>query len=179
MRLGVVTVFALLALAGTARALQPIHVINRAADWRVLKLVEAAALHEANNELAPAWQTPEVAFRSYGWSITLEPIDPGRFAGFHNVINGRPRAVILMGHTARANWTTAFTHELVEMLVDPYINREIGYRFVEVCDPVQRVRRRWRGIAVADFVLPSWYTNGPGPWDQARKLKAAGEVYSP
>jgi hypothetical protein len=163
-------------LPATALALQPIHVINHAANGQYLKRVEAAALHEANSLLAPAWGTPQIAFRSYGWTITLEPGSATTFTGFHNTSNGQPRAVIMLGGVTRAGWTSAFAHELVEMLVDPYINRlyeqSPGHQSViEVCDPVQRTQLGYKGIALADFVLPAWYRTGTqGPWDYERTL---------
>jgi hypothetical protein len=163
-------------LPATACALRPIHVINHAANPRYLKHVEDAALYEANTLLAPAWGTPQIAFRSYGWTITLEPLTADTFAGFHNTSNGQPRAVIMLGHATRADWTTTFAHELVEMLVNPNIDRfyaqSPGHNTsVEVCDPVERAHLTHGGIALADFVLPSWYqTATPGPWDYARTL---------
>jgi hypothetical protein len=167
---------ALLPASASASALQPIHVINHAANQQYLKRVEAAALFEANTLLAPAWGTPQIAFRSYGWTITLEPLTANTFAGFHNTSNGQPRAVIMLGHATRADWTAAFAHELVEMLVDPYINRFYAQSpdhnsVVEVCDPVERAHLAYRGIALADFVLPAWYRTGTsGPWDYAQTL---------
>lgn len=177
--------FTLLVTPAVAAPL-PIHVVNHAANWKYLHRVEAAALHQANAELAPAWGTPTIVFTDHGWPIYLEPtvgtVQNGLGGGIHGVRDGVPIALVPLGETTRDQWTSAFTHELVEMLVDPYTTRFYQqspdhFANVEVCDPVMRVRRRYRGIGITDFVLPTWYTNGPGPWDYAAKLPAAFAVH--
>jgi hypothetical protein len=163
------------------RSVLCIHVVNNAANPTYLRRVEAAALHVANDELRPTWNTPTVSFTSTGWTITLDPRDSGAAGGYHDVRHGRPRAVVLLGHTSRASWTDAFTHELLEMVVDPYTDRIYQqspghYGNIEVCDPVVLVRRAYHGVAIPDFVLPAWYSIGSGPWDYAHALRAARQV---
>ena len=65
----------------------------------------------------------------------------------------------------------AFSHELNEMMIDPYGNLRYEGYLVEVWDPVADVDARLRGVAVADFTTPYWYVwDSHGPWDAAAVL---------
>src|SRR5260370_13562061 len=70
---------------------------------------------------------------------------------------------------AGAAWQAAVSHQLLEMLADPLINLAAEGRYagqpalfaLEVCDPVRHDEYEIEGIAVANFVLPSWFRSGP------------------
>jgi hypothetical protein len=81
-----------------------------------------------------------------------------------------------------------FSHELFEMLIDPYVSRAAWdgsrkIRLVEVCDPVEglqfAVQRRdslGRAVQVSDFLLPSWFTAATPPSDFARHVHHPGQL---
>jgi len=72
---------------------------------------------------------------------------------------------------AGAGWQTAASHELLELLADPLIHLAAigGYQglpalfALEVCDPVEHDEYEIDGIAVANFVLPTWFRSAPLP----------------
>jgi hypothetical protein len=100
-------------------------------------------------------------------------------------------------------WSTDFSHEIVETLVDPvnahYI-RDLVSNELEVADPVEHHAYQLRRVYVSDFVLPAWYagaqtgdcyadagaitcsgpllsaSESPGPYDQARVLDRPWET---
>jgi hypothetical protein len=82
------------------------------------------------------------------------------------------------------DWTLTLSHEILEMLVDPF-----GVRFplgpspaddgstveylAEVCDPCQGLDFSYpvNGVQVSDFVIPAFYdANGPGHYDFRRHI---------
>jgi hypothetical protein len=75
-------------------------------------------------------------------------------------------------NTARGykeNWTITASHELLEMLVNPYANLSAYVPFdantgtfynLEICDPVSPDENGYQinGISVSDFVFPEWFS---------------------
>lgn len=64
-------------------------------------------------------------------------------------------------------WTVGLSHEVLELIADPFVNllvkgphpkanREVFY-YREVCDPVQSLTYTIGGVRVSDFVLPHYY----------------------
>ena len=91
--------------------------------------------------------------------------------GFHHWINGRAEAFV-----GSDDWQLTFSHELLEMAVDPYIHDNGDFAhfamsgkklwLVEVGDPVETQSYQRDGVTLSDFALPAWYRAGsPGPWD--------------
>lgn len=77
------------------------------------------------------------------------------------------------------------SHEVIEMLVDPWVNLEVRRTVQgavelwarEVCDPVQGVGYEVRGVRVADFVLPEYFLDGAdGPFDFLHAVKSPFEI---
>lgn len=105
--------------------------------------------------------------------------------GYHEVgPDGRPTSYVF-ADTANADsvaWQLVFTHELFEMLVDPWTSRaQLGQRrwwLVEVGDPVETTRFTYHinGVQISDFILPTWYTAAQGPYDFTRGLKRPGQI---
>ena len=63
-----------------------------------------------------------------------------------------------------ASWTVTLSHELLEMLADPWINwcaqGDDGKIYaLEVCDAVEADRMGYEidGVLVSDFITPSWF----------------------
>src|SRR5206468_778228 len=63
------------------------------------------------------------------------------------------------------SWQATASHELLEMLADPLVNLAAEGIFqgnpalfaLEVCDPVENDEYDIAGIAVSNFVLPTWF----------------------
>jgi hypothetical protein len=160
----------LLAAAGSASgspvAVQRITVVNDAhVPPGVLGDMERALKAQAW-QLRAAWHTPPSRFAPGGETVILRrsPDFTGLY-GYHGEDgNGRPFAVVVTG----GQLSVAFSHEILEMLVDPHGGRP------EVCDAVE-VPYRLDGVAVSDFRFPNWSVNGSrGPWDQAHVVTRQG-----
>jgi len=110
------------------------------------------------------------------WPVLLVASLPPGEGGFHLDQQNQPYAKVL-ANPANDSWTIAASHEILEMLVDPYGNRlqparsiqVIGGRIedgpgefdylVEICDPCEHDLFAYgiRGIAVSDFITPRYY----------------------
>lgn len=82
-----------------------------------------------------------------------------------------------------ADWRTDLTHEAWEMRGDPNIDQQIKipkdalgrerFAALELADPVEDdlYAIKWKRSKVSDFVLPSYFNGGPGPWSYGNNLK--------
>jgi len=137
----------------------------------------AGALNEqVQADVAPAWKLaatvgayPESPAGT--WRIELHETIPERgAAGIHLDEHGQPYSLIAL---ADGEWTVSTSHELIEMLVDPFARRlhtaklldgwsgpeaptRVRY-LLEPCDPCERVTYEVGGVPVSDFVLPKFY----------------------
>lgn len=152
--------------------------------------VAAAVAKQVTRDFGPAWGI-QATVQAFG-SLEAVPSDyyqvilvdddklPGA-AGYHTDTHGQPLAVVEVA----GNWPLAVSHEVLEMVADPFGCRIVsacacpamfslnvqqitarepkaGDRFdylVEVCDPVQASSYAINGIPVADFVLPEYYSS--------------------
>lgn len=151
-----------------------------------------------SNDFAPIWgqdatlQVVDAATRvpKGVWAVYVEDDSPYAGAlGYHDYGSG-----LVYGHVfarttldARESWQGCLTHELFEMLADPYIDRIAkGKRLwlVEVADPVESDRFNYgrRGadgslVPISDFVTPAWYRSaGKGPFDFRRHVRRPGQL---
>jgi hypothetical protein len=142
------------------------------------KLAEVAgALNEQiQADVAPAWKLaatvgayPEPPPGT--WRIELHDTIPEEgAAGIHLDEHGQPYSLVAM---ADGDWTVTTSHELIEMLVDPFASRlhtakllagwsgpaapaRVHY-LLEPGDPPETISYQVGGVAVSDFVLPSFY----------------------
>jgi hypothetical protein len=99
--------------------------------------------------------------------------------GFHEYVDGHASAEIGLA----GNWQITTTHELFEMLADPYPYGSgngirgvlVGTTFyaLETADPVEadqytytRKSKTGRPVTISDFVTPEWFdAASDGPWD--------------
>lgn len=145
-----------------APPVQTITVVNRAGiPPAQIARVERSVQHQV--AIAGRWwNVPTIRFGASGWRVTVRKYryDHTRLGDTHYVnARGVPFAVIdKMGRGGAYTWSTAFSHELLEMLVDPYISRYWHGRLVEVCDPVAQHDYRSMGVWIEDFALPRWYS---------------------
>jgi hypothetical protein len=110
------------------------------------------------------------------WPIQLVKSLPPGEGGFHMDKHNQPYAKVIAS-AASEDWTIDASHELIEMLVDPYGNRlqssqaigivganvqDVAGQFdylVEACDPCEANNYAYpiQGIAVSDFITPHFY----------------------
>ncbi|MBV8942470.1 MAG: hypothetical protein JO321_06095 [Solirubrobacterales bacterium] len=116
------------------------------------------------------WHTPLVDFGRDGWPIYVRRARDSGKPGWHDVRDGRPYAVV-----ATRTWALPagiFDHEVLEMLVDPYLRRFVRGKLAEICDRV--VGHRYtagNGAVLVDWVYPSYFRDvKAGPWDYLRLL---------
>jgi hypothetical protein len=110
------------------------------------------------------------------WPVQLVKTLPPDEGGFHSDIHKQPYAKVIASK-ADPTWTIDASHEILEMLVDPYGNRmqssvaieivrgkiqdgtgQYGY-LVEACDPCEDNGYAYtiNGVAVSDFITPHYY----------------------
>jgi hypothetical protein len=142
---------------------------------RELTAVAAALQKQATRDLGPIW-TLEATVTAYGrledlpldyWPVVVmdDIRNPGA-AGYHEDKNGQPFALVQYSR----GWTLTASHEICEMLVDPFGRRLFAgqspvpgqgrVRFlVEVCDPSEAEANAYRinGIVVSDFYTPHFF----------------------
>jgi hypothetical protein len=111
------------------------------------------------------------------WPVNLVPSLPPGEGGVHMDMHNQPYAKVIATPTDDS-WTIDASHELIEMLVDPYGNRlqssaaiqiqpngtivegtgQFNY-LVEACDPCEANNYAYsvQGVAVSDFITPHFY----------------------
>ena len=91
---------------------------------------------------------------------------------------GQPYVIVDTGGATYDSWSYAFSHEIMEMLVDPtdadyYVWPNGARQLLEVCDPVEGYTYEIVGVNVDDFTLPAAWSGAPsGPYDEANRLPA-------
>ena len=110
------------------------------------------------------------------WLTILDNSDQAGSVGYHDLTNeGLPLGKVFAGSDMMNgyNWTVTASHELLEMLIDPDINRAVfiqdetgaGKLYAyEICDPCKSDQYGYQidGVLVSDFVFPSWFEIVPG-----------------
>lgn len=115
--------------------------------------------------------------------MLLDDSDQADAMGYHyETPEGMPLSKVFVRQELRKdlNWTITASHEALEMLANPWIDRTVittgpsgrGARIwaYEVCDPVEAEGYAYavNSTAMSDFVYPDWFqpqTWGVGPWD--------------
>jgi hypothetical protein len=139
-----------------------------------LSRVGAALQKQATRDLAPVWQVkatvdtfPTLEDVPIGyWPIIVTEEDLGDAAGIHEDKEGQPFALVRYDY----GWGLTASHEVCEMLVDPFGNRMTAGQspkpgqgrvefLVEVCDPSEDTPYAYRvnGILVSDFYTPNYF----------------------
>ena len=104
-----------------------------------------------------------------GWwqiSVTDNPDQAGAL-GYHELTSrGTPLGKVFAGLDLQTggSWTVTLSHELLEMLADPWINwcaqgSDGKIYALEVCDAVEADELGYEidGVLVSDFITPSWF----------------------
>jgi hypothetical protein len=163
-----------------------IAIINQSAvltDAEIQAIVPALQT-QVTEDFAPHWGVDADVFFSApdsvppgAWRLTLYDLDPvygraGRGAGCHGVgDDGVPLATIVALPLIEngQSWSKVVSHELLEMLGNPYRDKFITYKGstyrLENADPVQSSRHAYEiyGVLVSDFVFPEWFVAGKYP----------------
>jgi hypothetical protein len=163
-------------------------------DWQ---RIANALQYQADNDFAPYWfrtckivycKTAAEAPPSSWWLVILDDSDMANALGYHDLTTaGLPTGKVFAKTDAKYGLDSAVTasHELLEMLGDPWIDEQSGpyqvggtNRIVarEVCDPVEADALGYSidGIRVSDFATPAWFHPGmPGPYSFKRRVPTA------
>jgi hypothetical protein len=163
----------------------PVHVAlvdtTHSITARELAHVAGALNEQVQADFAPVWKVaatvgtyPEPPATT--WRIELhDGIDDTSAAGYHWQEHHQPYSMVDL---SAGDWTVTTSHELLEMLADPWgsrlhsaaappgwegENERVRY-LVEVCDPCEAVHYRAGGVRVSDFLLPVFYRSSRRGW---------------
>lgn len=168
-------------------------------DAELTPVVQALQI-QVTNHFQPIWGTgcqlitvpkgkkpPEGAW----WLVILDDSDVANALGYHDLTNeGLPMSKVFAGTDKHygQEWSITASHELLEMLGDPGINRvadmsdAAGSVFWawENCDACEGDQYGYRvgpnGVLVSDFVTPTWFG---GERDPAGKYDFCGHIKKP
>jgi hypothetical protein len=155
----------------------------------------AAALQkQVTRDFGPLWNVHATvnAFNSLDdvpvdyWPIMIRTdIQTPGAAGVHEDQDGQPFALVQYSNS----WTLTASHELLEMLGDPYGNRLIAGQsikpdqgrvryLVEVCDPCEGWQFSYRvnNVTLSDFFTPHFFDPTPAP---GVRYSFGGNITSP
>lgn len=156
-----------------------------------LATVAAALQKQVLRDFGPVWgaHATVAAFASRAsapagyWPIIVrDALDEPGALGYHTDEHKQPVAYVQAG----ADWSVTASHELLEMLADPFGNRtwvatgptalERVHYLIEVCDPPEAISYSIDGVNVSDFVLPQWYHTVSKP---AHACTFAASIWTP
>ena len=145
-----------------------------------LTKASAALQKQATKDLSPVWgvQATVDVFQDirdiplgYWPVIIMDQLDEPDAAGYHDDKNHQPYALVEYSDS----WTLTCSHEICEMLVDPYGNKmksglapngkERVQYLVEVCDPCEDSSCAYfiNGFLVSDFYTPEYFDSAQSP----------------
>jgi hypothetical protein len=121
------------------------------------------------------------------WVIRIfDDSDQAGALGYHDDPTGIPTGSVFARTAQQAglSWTVTLTHELLELLVDPYIVGCVqmdASTFVaqEVCDAPEDDSNGYlvNGVLCTDFVTPSWFDSTlSGPWSHSGKVPGSFQL---
>ncbi len=102
------------------------------------------------------------------WQIVIaDNPDQAGALGYHEMTSqGTPLGKVFakLDLQSGASWTVTLSHELLEMLADPWVNwcatgSDSRIYALEVCDAVEADELGYTidGVLVSDFITPAWY----------------------
>lgn len=177
----------------------PVHVglVDRTGsiDPNYLAEVAGALNEQIQADFAPIWHVratvgvydAKALDASHMWRVEIvRHLDEPGALGYHtNLANGQPISLVQFDPY---QWPGIASHEVLEMLADPYGKRlhqarlpgaldlESHYRefglkhptsrvsyLLEVCDPCEAMLYPVGGVELSDFLLPDWYRTTPRP----------------
>jgi hypothetical protein len=149
-----------------------------------LSRVSAALQKQAIRDVGPVWSVQSTV-DAFGrledlpvgtWPIIIEDdIGVDGAAGIHEDQDGQPFALVTAGN----GWSLTASHELIEMLVDPFGRKLTDGQspkpgqgrvqfLVEPCDPSEAVQFAYliNGVTVSDFYTPKYFSTVFNPADR-------------
>lgn len=175
----------------------PIKIVNESSvitDANLQAIVEAVQI-QISRDFSPLWDLSAGLTFAPGdkqipgdsWALAiLDDSDQADALGYHDLTpGGLPIGKVFANSDIEAGSLVSVTvsHELLEMLVDPFCNlcaqaEDTLYAY-EVCDAVEADALGYdiNGIRVSDFVTPQWFSAQPsGPYDYCKRLSHAFEL---
>jgi len=171
-------------------------------DAQVTQAVDAIQI-QVLRDFAPIWGkvaklwtfSKETVVPPAYWQLVItDDADVADALGYHETTaSGQPLGKVFAQTTIAAglNWSVTISHELLEMLVDPWINVAAEFddatgaptKFYssECCDAPEDDQFAYliNGISVSDFVTPAWFMPGmPGPYDFQKHITAPFQLLS-
>ncbi|MGQ0764240.1 MAG: hypothetical protein ACT4OZ_01070 [Gemmatimonadota bacterium] len=150
-----------------------------------LREVIAVMNRQIERDFTPIWGlSAQVIIRSGERALKVPP--DGRLAHIHLTTTGEalgyhieeqsgiPAGFVMTDLSEKTRsalpwltWTVALSHEVLELVADPFLNllakgphpqfeREV-FHYREICDPVQGGTYEIGGVSVSNFVLPHYY----------------------
>ena len=146
-----------------------------------LKKLVSALTTQLERDFVPIWGYPaklHVADKAEPdeWQIVfLDDSDAADALGYHDLTkDGQPVSKVFVKSTLAAGEKVSVTasHELLEMLIDPgaqmWAQANNGYFYAyEMCDAVEETEYAIDGIALSNFVYPSFFES----WHKARSVR--------
>jgi hypothetical protein len=152
---------------------------------------------QISRDFAPLWaMDADLQFRSrstgipndgFWWLVILDNADQANAVGYHDLTpDGLPLGKVFARTDAESGhqWTVTASHELLEMLADPWMDRcclsiQNGHSQIlayEVCDACEDDGFGYTigDSLVSDFVLPTWFhpNSTAGRYDFCNHLQA-------
>jgi len=161
-----------------------IDVVNESSvvtDAQVSTLRTALAI-QVTDDFRPRWnaacrlvEASKISATSWGLVI-LDNSDQAGALGYHDLTaTGLPLGKVFAKDVINdgMSWTVTASHELLEMLADPWIDSAVqvanqAFYSLEVCDACEDDSFGYtiNGVEVSDFVYPDWFRAGStGPYD--------------
>ncbi|CAM4230475.1 hypothetical protein [Roseateles saccharophilus] len=160
-------------------------------DPAFLSQVSSALDQQVTRDLATTWSGISAhvkavsslsSLRRGDWPVYLVATLPPGEGGYHQDKNKRPYAKVIAS-ADDPSWTVDASHEVCEMLVDPYGSRLQASNgimiqggqvvdgdgtfeyLVEACDPCEANNFAYEiaGVAVSDFITPNYYDSDARP----------------
>jgi hypothetical protein len=147
-------------------------------DAQIAPIV-AAVQEQVSRDFVPHWHRPATLHqvpkgdpppKGMAWVAFLDTSDQAGALGYHDETNeGLPIGKVFAATDLQygAQPSVTFSHEVLELLADPTLNRvrQVGGKLVavEVGDPCEADADGYQidGIQVSDFVFPAWFTHRP------------------
>jgi hypothetical protein len=190
----------------------PVHValIDQSGEVMVaaLELCAGALNEQIQADVAPVWNVratvgyyDNASVPPMTWQIVIEKqLDQPGALGYHTNTNNNNQPISYVAFTQ--DWSVTVSHELIEMLVDPFGNRTTSallplgmesqfaqfglsteidrvHYLLEACDPCEGMSYPVGTVPMSDFLTPNWYRSAPvgcGSYSHAGGCKSPREV---
>lgn len=139
--------------------------VRDALNWQMDEGFSAAWALNCNVEFVPKGRKPKK--KDAWWLVIIDDSDWAGALGYHDLTDdGFPAGKVFVrdSHRYGEPWSVTASHELLEMIADPYLKDMSGpeenglFYCREVCDAVQdESYQAPNGVEVSNFMLPAWF----------------------